>query len=178
MTGTPPATKGSERIMGRGRKPNLERRHQAAALRERGWTLAVIGQHLGVSGSMVAYLLQAGRSAGKASPLARRMVVCCACGGAIHAGSVLGRDEGAPDCVACATRRPGATLGHRLQALRLAAGLSRGDLSRRARVGSSRIGDYEHGRKKPHLSTTARLARALGVSLGALERGRPRPEAT
>jgi transcriptional regulator with XRE-family HTH domain len=161
--------------MARGRKPNLERRRQAAALRAQGWTFAAIGEHLGISGSMAAYLLRAGCFPPEAFSPPRRTVVCCACGVAINSGGVLAQDEGDAYCVACATRRPGATFGHRLQALRLAAGLTRRELSRRARVGSGRIWDYEHGQKKPHLMTTARLARALHVSLGALERGRPAP---
>jgi transcriptional regulator with XRE-family HTH domain len=61
------------------------------------------------------------------------------------------------------------TLGVRLKAFRLAAGLSRNALALRAAISGTKFSDYERDRVEPRLLTLGRLARALGVSLQALE---------
>jgi transcriptional regulator with XRE-family HTH domain len=59
-------------------------------------------------------------------------------------------------------------VARRLQSARLAAGLSRAELARRAHVSRPYIFMLEAGQREPSLVTVAALARALGVSIGAL----------
>jgi DNA-binding XRE family transcriptional regulator len=152
--------------MGRARQLDGERYRKVAELRSWGWTLAAIGERFGLTYHQVHYILKVG------PPPARPAILCCACGSAIAAARHP-CDEGETHCVACVLRWPGATLGQRLRAFRLASGLSCTDLAGRAGIAAIRVRDYERGVKKPNLTTKARLARALGVSLKALERGGP-----
>jgi transcriptional regulator with XRE-family HTH domain len=146
-----------------GCKPKLNpaQRRKAAQLRARGWTLAAVGRRFRVSTATVHRVLNGEASACRAMP-------CSTCGAAV-AAAVRRGDEGATLCRPCATRLPGVTLGQRLKAFRLDAGLTRGALARRAVVSAAKFSEYEHDRVKPNLLTRAKLARALGVGLKALE---------
>lgn len=63
-----------------------------------------------------------------------------------------------------------ATLGSRLREARIDAGLSQVELASRARVGERTIRRYEHGGGFPTVLTTARITRALGVTLDSVLR--------
>lgn len=57
------------------------------------------------------------------------------------------------------------TFGSRLKMARYANGLTRDDLSRKAKCAISSIRNYELGTRVPDIDTAVRLARALGVSI-------------
>jgi transcriptional regulator with XRE-family HTH domain len=153
--------------MASGRKPNQERRRQAARLRARGLSLAEVGRRLGVCKQGAAALLH---------PLRQLPVVACArCGAAIVSAGALPRDADTALCLSCLARHSGAGLGQRLKAFRLAARLLQIELSRKARVRQEMIQRYEQGRNRPWPTTIARLARVLVVPPAALEPGGPVP---
>jgi transcriptional regulator with XRE-family HTH domain len=151
--------------MAGGRKLNRERRRQAVRLRARGLSLAEVGRRLGVSKQGAASLLR--------PPRQTPVVACARCGAAIVSAGALPRDAGTALCLPCLARHPGAGLGQRLKAFRLAAGLLQQELAHKARVWQEMIRRYEQGRNRPRPTTIARLAGALGVPPEALEVGRP-----
>lgn len=67
-----------------------------------------------------------------------------------------------------------------LRRLRLAAGLSLGQLGRASGLGQPLVGRYESGERIPTLPAAIRLARALGVSLSVFDPSpsSPRPDAS
>ena len=153
--------------MASGRKPNQERRRQAARLRARGLSLAEVGRRLGVCKQGAAALLH---------PLRRPPVVACArCGAAIISAGALPRDAGTALCLPCLARHPDAGLGQRLKAFRLAAGLLQKELARKAGVRDEMVRRYEQGHYRLRVAALARLARALDVPPQALEPGGPVP---
>jgi DNA-binding transcriptional regulator YiaG len=129
--------------------------------------LAEVGRRLGVSKQGAACLLRPVRQ----TPA----VACPLCGAAIVSVGALPRDAGTALCLPCLARHPGAGLGHRLKAFRLAAGLLQQELAHKARVWEEMIRRYEQGRNRPRPAALARLARALGVPPAALEVGGPVP---
>jgi len=56
-------------------------------------------------------------------------------------------------------------MGRRIRQLRTAAGLSQGDLAKRARLSRVYVNRLEAGRQDPSLSTINALARALRISV-------------
>ena len=153
--------------MGSGRKPNQDRRREAAQLRAQGLSFVEIGRRLGTTRQGAYALFR---------PLRGPPVVACAlCGAAIVSAGALPRDAGTALCLPCLARHPGAGLGQRLKAFRLAAGLLQQELAHKARVWQEMIRRYEQGRNRPRPAALARLARALGVPPAALEVGGPVP---
>jgi transcriptional regulator with XRE-family HTH domain len=153
--------------MAPGRKPNWKGRREAARLRASGFTLKEIGRRLGVTRQAAAGLLR---------PAPKTPAVACArCGAAIVSAGAAPRDAGAARCLGCLARHRGASFGQRLQAFRLAAGLRKIELARKAGVGHPAIGGYEQDRYRPRPANLIRLARALGVPPAALEPGGPVP---
>jgi len=59
-------------------------------------------------------------------------------------------------------------LGLNLKRIRIEKGISQGDISRALKVARSFISDLENGKRNPTLSTIAKLAKAICVSLGEL----------
>jgi transcriptional regulator with XRE-family HTH domain len=57
------------------------------------------------------------------------------------------------------------SFGQHLRTLRTAAGLSRAEAARRARVPASTLRNWENDRGFPYLAALLRLAEALGVSV-------------
>jgi transcriptional regulator with XRE-family HTH domain len=146
-----------------GRRPDVKRRRQAARLRARGLSLAEVGRRLGVSKQGAAVLLR---------PLRQAPVVACArCGAAIVSAGALPSDAGQALCLACLEICPGATHGERLRAFRLAAGLMKLELARKAAMPEMMVRRLEQGRHRPRLTTLHRLARALGIPRQALDPG-------
>jgi transcriptional regulator with XRE-family HTH domain len=145
--------------MGRKAKLTPAHRRRAAELRAQGWTLSAIGAEFGVSRQAVHYLLAGG--------LCHPTAACCRCGSPVVSAGARPRDWGTTLCTACASR-PGVAFGQRLQAHRLAAGLTRILLARRAGVALSSVAGYELGWHNPRAATLDKLARALGVSPEAL----------
>jgi transcriptional regulator with XRE-family HTH domain len=143
-----------------GRKPNLKRRRQVALLRDSGLTLAEIARRLGVSKQAVWSLLNQ-----RARRTASRAVPCCACGALIVSPGALRRDADAALCLPCLRARACVPFAIRLKALRLAAGLSRTQLSQRSGVAAGSLRAYEDGLRKPHARSATRVARVLGEEL-------------
>src|SRR5437763_842363 len=67
--------------------------------------------------------------------------------------------------------KKGETMGQRLQRLRQAAGFSQPRLAAAAAVRVSSLRNWEQGRRLPQLDAAARLAKALGITLGELAGG-------
>jgi transcriptional regulator with XRE-family HTH domain len=68
-------------------------------------------------------------------------------------------------CLACLRQRPHTPFGLRLQAVRLAAGLTLAELSRRSGVSAPSLRTYERGQTFPSASPLRRLLRTLGSDL-------------
>jgi transcriptional regulator with XRE-family HTH domain len=67
-------------------------------------------------------------------------------------------------------------MGERLQRLRQAKGFSQPQLARAAQVPVGSLRNWEQGRRIPALDTAARLAVALGCTVGQLAGTEPEPE--
>jgi transcriptional regulator with XRE-family HTH domain len=149
-----------------GRKPYRMQRREAARLRANGLTLAEIGRRLGKSPQGAASLLHPLRE----TPVA----ICRRCGAAVVSRGAL-PDARPALCLSCLAECPEATFGDRLQAFRLAAGLTRKEFAKIANVLETSMGRYEQGRFRPRSAALFRVARALGVPPEALEPGGPVP---
>jgi transcriptional regulator with XRE-family HTH domain len=151
--------------MVRGPKPNRKRRREAARLRDRGLTLSEIGWRLGISRQGVASILRPLREA--------PAIPCRHCGVAIVSAGALPSDAGKALCLGCLPRGPNAAFEQRLKTFRLAAGLTKAELARKAGVRQTSLSRYEDGWARPRPATFASLARALGVPSEALMPGGP-----
>ncbi len=143
-----------------GRKPNLERRRHVLKLRDRGLTLHEIALCFGVSKQAIWSLLHS-----RAQRHAARAVACCRCGATIRSPAALQRDEATALCLNCLQVRPEVSFAQRLQALRLAAGLSRAELAGRSGVAPGSLRAYEDGQRSPRYRSVLRLAAVLGNDL-------------
>jgi transcriptional regulator with XRE-family HTH domain len=145
---------------GSGRKLDTAKRERAATLREQGKTLAQIAEALGVTRSRAHQLLR-DRPRGS-----NRRLYCPGCGRDFGLTGVPG-DEGL--CLEC-LRRPGLhSVGDRIRAHRLAAGLSPAALARLAGVRTVTGREAERDEHRPTPHTLRRLAGALGVKAGELD---------
>jgi transcriptional regulator with XRE-family HTH domain len=147
--------------MVRGSKPNQEHRQRIAELRRRGLSLSEIGRQLGVSRQSVHQTLR--RIAQEPAVVVR--LACVTCGREIYSAGALRVDSGKIHCLPCLQQRRDLPFGPRLQAHRLAAGLTRADLGRLTGIDSSHIAYLENRCLKPRLRTLARLVQALGSGL-------------
>ena len=145
--------------MVQGRRPNLERRRRVAELRARGLTPGEISRRLGIS-------TQAAQGAVRRLEAPRRAEPCARCGRPIVSAGALAGDRGAALCLPCLARTPDAPFAQRLKALRLAAGLARADLERRAGVARGAVTNYECYGRTPRRRNLAGLARVLPGLLG------------
>jgi transcriptional regulator with XRE-family HTH domain len=145
---------------GSGRRPDLERRRQAAALRSRGWTLARIGQRLGRSREGVRLLLRDAGSDAMLPPL-----LCSACRAVAAPRPRGGRLAGPFYCRACLMKDPDIPLGARIRSLRLAAGLSQPALAERAGITSATLRLLECHECNPSWPVLSGLLRVLGTAL-------------
>jgi transcriptional regulator with XRE-family HTH domain len=146
-----------------GRTPDWGRRRRVVELRSRGLTLQEIGRRLGVSHQNVSALLRAVAREGY------RPLACAACGRTVTPAGVLTREREAAWCRHCLDLSPQVTFGQRLRALRLASGLNRTELARRAGLSSGLVWGYEADNYRPPPANRAKLARALGVDLARLQ---------
>ena len=59
-------------------------------------------------------------------------------------------------------------LGKNLKRIRIKKGISQGEISRILKVDKSFVSNIENGKTNPTLSTIAKIAQAVGVSVGEL----------
>lgn len=59
-------------------------------------------------------------------------------------------------------------LGSNLKRIRTQKGISQGDIGRKLKVSRGFISTIENGKTNPTLSTIAKIAKAIGVSVGEL----------
>ena len=59
-------------------------------------------------------------------------------------------------------------LGKNLKRIRTAKGISQGEISRKLEVDKSFVSNIENGKTNPTLDTIAKIAKAIGVSVGEL----------
>ena len=148
-----------------GKKPNLRRRRQAAELRARGLTLAEVGRQMHCTRQAVHQLLDSRPR--RSRPRPRKTVACPGCRAALPLPRFA--HAGPPTlCLPCLARRPRASFAQRLRAHRIAAGLSRAALARKAGLARRAIATLERGEHRPQRGTLRRLAEALGVEPGEL----------
>jgi DNA-binding XRE family transcriptional regulator len=145
---------------GQGRWPDPERCRLVAELRGEGLAPAEIGRRLGVSRQAVHYCLK------RSLPSANPGVTCRGCKAVAVPKGARVRERGEGFCPACLRRR-GAPFRRVLRACRLAAGMNRAELGRRAGLRSLALGEYESGKVRPQRATVARLAAVLGRELMA-----------
>jgi transcriptional regulator with XRE-family HTH domain len=145
-----------------GRNPNWVLRHKAAELRFQGLTLKQIGDRLGVTRQAIHAALQPPRGG---QPFALR---CKLCSAELNLNGAIPRDAATALCLNCLASRPHLPFGRRLQAFRLAAGLTRAQLARKAGITATSIHNYESGRLEPKWRQLAKLIRALGPALVTL----------
>jgi transcriptional regulator with XRE-family HTH domain len=144
--------------MVQGRNPYWQRRQLVAALRARGLSLAEIGSRLGVTRQAVYAML---RKAGRPAP---RGVPCTVCRTLIPTPAARPEDRAGALCLRCLEKTPNATMGQRLRAYRLAAGLSRADVAWLAGVILMVVHDAEQGKAGAGGRTApGRVARVLGL---------------
>ena len=63
---------------------------------------------------------------------------------------------------------PAKKLGENIRRIRLTKDMTQGDLCRKLEVDRAYISNIESGKKNPTLSTIAKLAKALGVTINEL----------
>jgi DNA-binding CsgD family transcriptional regulator len=139
--------------MPRGPRPDMKRRRQISNLRAQGLSYRLIGQKLGVSRQCAHALLRTTDPEGLTS------IVCCTCGRRIAAWR--GPRPGKVFCLVCLPED--ASVGHKIRAYRVAAGLSTRALAQLARIAVSSIGNYERGLQSPSEQNRAKLSQVLGV---------------
>ena len=59
-------------------------------------------------------------------------------------------------------------LGKNLKRIRTTKGVSQGEISRKLEVDKSFVSNIENGKTNPTLATIAKIAKAIGVSVGEL----------
>jgi hypothetical protein len=96
---------------------------------------------------------------------APRFFTCAGCRVKVVSRAADPSDSDVVFCLPCLGKRPEATFSQRLRALRLAAGLSRGAVARRAGVSWFSVERYELGGRQPRRPQLARLVRVLGPEL-------------
>jgi DNA-binding XRE family transcriptional regulator len=145
-----------------GRQPDWVLRRQVAELRFQGHTLQRIADHLGITRQAVHSALKPPRG-GK--PFTVR---CKLCATDLNSSGALPRDKSTAMCLACLAERPHTPFGRRLQAFRLAAGLTRAQLAQKSGVTATSIQNYESRRLEPKWRQLAKLIKVLGAGLVTL----------
>ena len=146
----------------RGRPPDGSRDPVVLDLAAQGLTRRQIAQKAGVSPEWVRCIL-----ARHGLSVSLKVLQCNSCGAPVASGHKA-HQKSAVSCLACLAQRPGPPLAQRLRTLRLAANLSRAQLSARCGLSLAVLGIYERGEGLPSPESLSRLARALGVGAAAL----------
>ncbi len=147
-----------------------ENRREMAILRAKGMTLVEISRRFGFSAQRVRRVLR--KAHVEPVPLP---VNCIECNATLDSPALLRCDAGETLCLPCLARFPDSPFGRRLRALRVAAGLTRGQLAGRAAMSESIIGQYERGQGLPGRIALQALVRILGSELVRGDDGSPDP---
>jgi transcriptional regulator with XRE-family HTH domain len=138
---------------------NEQRLHKMLRLRAKGLTFREIAEQLGVSHQLVQHVL-------KLSGNSRLVPICCRECKAAIAQMRTAYDKNIPAwCLECLAKHPEAAFGQRLKAHRLASGMTRGELAKKAGAGKASVIEYELGNKLPTLENLTKLIRVLGAGL-------------
>jgi transcriptional regulator with XRE-family HTH domain len=144
--------------MVQGRKRNVARLQWIGELRSRGWTFARIAQKAGVSPQAIHHAL--------CSSSRRHLIARCRlCRKPFPAAGALPGDDLAVACPRCLAAN--APFVERIRSYRLAAGMTRAELARKAGVCPTLLRQYEHAVASPRLDKLTRLIGVLGIGLVA-----------
>jgi transcriptional regulator with XRE-family HTH domain len=153
----------SKAPMPRGRPVNQQRRHKIVQLRAKGLSLQEIAKHLGVTRQLVQRSL-------KLSGNTRVVPIHCEeCTVLITQMRTVYDNRVPVWCLECLAKHPKAAFGQRLRVHRLAAGMTRHELARKARISATSVIEYELGNKVPGLENLTKLTRVLGSGLVMFE---------
>jgi transcriptional regulator with XRE-family HTH domain len=136
--------------------PRQQRRDRAAALRGQGLPFSQIGRRLGISKQAAWRMVMRPAGVGTGSG-----VRCSACRVVVTTRHIQQRTVGDVLCRGCLAARSDAPFALRLRSHRVAAELTRKELTEAAGLGTGRAKDFEQGGAKPQRATRARLAKAL-----------------
>jgi putative transcriptional regulator len=142
-----------------GRRPDYEKRRQARALRENGWTNARIAKLMGISKQAVSRLANSLGSV-KAPDL-----LCSKCRAVIIPNANWRSRNGACLCLPCLKRKKRPTFAERLKTYRLDRGLSQSELAKKVGCGLMTVAGIEQGQREPLFGMLVRLVRVLGQGL-------------
>jgi transcriptional regulator with XRE-family HTH domain len=140
---------------------NDQNRQVMAGLRAEGMTLVEISRRFGISAQRVRRVLMKDKKVECRS----LSVTCIECNSPIDSPAILRCDAGETLCLQCLARCSDPPFSRTLRALRLAAGMTRGQLAGRAGMSESTIGQYERGQGTPGHMVLKALARILGPQL-------------
>jgi transcriptional regulator with XRE-family HTH domain len=148
--------------MVQGRKRDVARLRWIGELRARGWTFARIARKAGVSPQAIHHAVGAS---------SRRHLIarCRLCRKPFPTAGALQGDDLAISCPHCLAAN--APFVERIRSYRLAAGLTRAELARKAGVCPTLLRQYEHGIASPRLDKLIRLIDVLGIGLVAHRSG-------
>jgi transcriptional regulator with XRE-family HTH domain len=144
--------------MVQGRKRDVARLQWIGELRARGWSFARIARKAGVSPQAIHHAVGAS---------SRRQYIarCRLCRKPFPTAGALQGDDLAVSCPRCLAVN--APFVERIRSYRLAAGLTRAELARRAGIGPTLVRQYERGIANPRLDKLTLLIEVLGIGLVA-----------
>jgi DNA-binding XRE family transcriptional regulator len=143
-----------------GSRPDYERRREMIALRAQGLTFSAIGRRLNVSRQSVHQVVaRCKESSSGVGPHCRE------CGTEITQRPGLAPNTRRVLCRVCLAGRPATSLGQRLKAYRVTAGLTQIELSEQVGVHLQTLASYEQDARRPLWPTLTKLARALGLEV-------------
>jgi transcriptional regulator with XRE-family HTH domain len=142
--------------MVQGRTRDEERVRWIRELRAKGWSFARIALEAGVSAQAIH------RAVG---PSSRKHVIarCRVCREPFPPAGALQGDDRTVACPRCLASN--APFFERIRSYRLAVGLTRAELARRAEVSATLLRQYEHGVASPRYDKLTRLINVLGAGL-------------
>lgn len=154
--------RGISRGSGRGRPADKEIRATVFRLATQGRSRRQIADALGVTPEWVRCLL-----ADHGLSVSLQILTCPRCGKAVASGHKAEKNPHVL-CVACLREQPELPFTARLKTYRLAAQLSRAQLSAKCGLSRAVLGNYERGEDRPSRKSARKLAAALHVSVPAL----------
>jgi transcriptional regulator with XRE-family HTH domain len=155
-----------------GRTPDEERREQVAALRAEGLTFTEIGKRLGMSRQAANELLIKSKKQVRLPG-----IPCRECKGEVCPWNRKWRGgmrrQGPVYCLSCLAKHPQASIGDRILAFRMNAGMTQADVQAATGLDGNSLGHIERNLiTDPHWSTLKVLAELFGPELFGIKRKR------